>query len=376
MTRSAKRPDSREQTPTSRMSASKRGGADERVDERKPPLTVIQVGMGMWGRFWAAELRKHPAVSRTVAYVDVVPEMLALLRKEQGTKDTACFESLQDALAATDAEAVLITAALPGHVPVALEALAAGKHVLVEKPFAPSVAEAKSVIEAARQANRTVAVSQNYRFFPAPRAVAELVATRALGELGAVSVAFRKGEIDEDPRSHRHYFLPDPLLLDMSIHHFDLMRYVLGQEPTRVYTVPRDPVWSHFVGSAAAVATIEFDGGTVVDYQGSWASTAEPTAWAGEWVMECERGSIRWTSRGDWSSDADYVEVRPVGGEPERLELDPMVRVDRAGSMEHFWTSIREGRAPGTSGEGNLGTLALALAAIESASTRTPLHLS
>nr|WP_210479284.1 Gfo/Idh/MocA family oxidoreductase [Naasia sp. SYSU D00948] len=344
-------------------------------EERTPPLRIIHVGMGMWGRFWAAELRKHPEIATTVAYVDVVPEMLALLRDELPIEEAACFPSLQDALAASDAEAVLVTTALPGHVPVALEALEAGLHVLVEKPFAPSVAEARSVVSAAKRADRVLMVSQNYRFFPAPRVVADLVAKRTLGEVGPVSVAFRKGEIAEDPQKHRHYFLPDPLLLDMSIHHFDLMRFVLGQEPTRVHTVTRDPVWSHFVGAAAAVATIEFTGGIVVDYQGSWVSTAPPTAWAGEWVMECERGSIAWTSRGDWTSTADSVVVHPVGGEPKALELPSLTRIDRAGSMEEFWRSIRERRAPLTSGEGNLGTLALALGSIESATTRQPLHL-
>jgi predicted dehydrogenase len=91
--------------------------------------------------------------------------------------------------------------------------------------------------------------------------------------------------------------------------------------------------------------------------------------------MECEHGVLRWTSRGDWSAEADSVVVTRNGGQPEELELPPMRRVDRAGSTEEFWTAIREGRAPDSSGEANLGTLQLALSAIASASARAPLQL-
>ncbi|WP_210509111.1 Gfo/Idh/MocA family protein [Naasia sp. SYSU D00057] len=341
-----------------------------------PPLKVVQVGLGGWGRSWADEMLRQPEVCRTVGYVDVVPEMLAALRKELPVDAAACFPTLAEALAATDAEAVLVTTALPGHAPVAIEALEAGRHVLVEKPFAPDLADARAMVDAARRAGRVLMVSQNYRFFPAPQVVAGLIARRELGALGAVSLSFRRNDNTADPRHHRHYFLPDALLLDMSIHHFDLMRFVLGQEPTRVYTVARDPRWSHFVGPASAVATIDFDGGTVVDYRGSWVSTAPETAWAGEWVMECERGVIRWTSRQDWTDSADSVTVQPFGGgEPRSLPLPKLSRIDRAGSMEEFWSAVREGRAPLTSGEANLPTLALALGAIESSSTCQPVRL-
>ena len=61
------------------------------------------------------------------------------------------FTSLAAAIEAVDAEAVLVTANLPGHVPLALEALRAGKHVLLEKPFAPSLDEARKVVELAEE---------------------------------------------------------------------------------------------------------------------------------------------------------------------------------------------------------------------------------
>ena len=56
------------------------------------------------------------------------------------------YGSVAEGLAATPSDAVLVTTLLPGHVPVARAALEAGKHVLVEKPFAPTVTEARELV--------------------------------------------------------------------------------------------------------------------------------------------------------------------------------------------------------------------------------------
>ena len=198
------------------------------------PLRVVQVGMGGWGRSWAKLLARQGDGVQPVAYVDVQPAMLHQLQTELGVSADACFPSLHAALAATDAEAVLVTTALAGHVPVVLQALAAGKHVLVEKPFAPSVAAAQQAVDLATAQQRVLMVSQNYRFYPAAQTVATLIREGSLGPVGAVSVQFRKYANTAPPGAHEHYTLRHPLLLDMAIHHFDLMRFVLHQEPATI----------------------------------------------------------------------------------------------------------------------------------------------
>ncbi len=105
------------------------------------------------------------------------------------------------------------------------------------------------------------------------------------------------------------------LLVDMSIHHFDLMRMLLGKEPTRIMAQTWNPSWSNFVDAPTGSALISFAGGAVVTYSGSWVSTAPQTNWAGEWHIECEHGEIIATSRGE---KPDYVAIRPLG---KRLTL-------------------------------------------------------
>lgn len=336
------------------------------------PLRLIQVGMGGWGRDWASRVLPGFAQIEPVGWVDLSPALLEQVQAQLGVPAARCFLSLEQALAAVEADAVLITAALPGHVPVALAALAAGKHVLVEKPFAPSVAEAQQVVAAAEQAQRVLMVSQNYRHYPAARAVADLIGAQTLGPVSAVRVEFRKYANTQPRGSNRHYEISHPLLLDMAIHHFDLLRLVLHQEPTSVYCHAWNPPWSNFRDPAAAVATIAFDRGAVVEYRGSWVSTAPDTPWAGSWRIECEGGEISWASRDDWMPDAralnaDAVSVRPRGKRARHLALPALEHVDRAGSLAAFAQAIRSGQEPETSGRRNVPTLALTFAAIASA---------
>ncbi len=337
-------------------------------------LRVIQVGLGGWGRDWAALLATDPELVDVVGYVDTVPAMLELLHAT-GVDPTLGHPSLAEAVAVTDADAVIVTTALGGHLPVAREAIAAGLHVLVEKPFGPTAEETEEVVEAAEAAGVVLMVSQNYRYFPAARAAAELVRGGTLGAVDSVDVAFRKWANDPTPVVTAHHSLRHPLLVDMSIHHFDLMRYVLGQEPTDVSCRAWNPPWSVFTDPAEASATIAFDGGAVATYRGSWASTGRPTLWAGAWTIELEGGIIRWTGRDDRGTDADSVTVVPRGGRAQPLTLDPMPRHDRLGSVAEFDRAIRDGSAPLTSGRDNLGSLRFMAAVIEAADSGRPVRL-
>lgn len=337
---------------------------------RHAPVSVIHVGMGGWGRSWAQELLRYPELSGTVAYVDVIPEMLEPLCDDLGVPVERCFPTLDAAMEATAAEAVLVTTALPGHAEVAVEALEAGKHVLVEKPMASSLEQGRQMVDAAERAGKTLMVSQQYRFYPAVQTAAGLVRDRVLGTVGAASVNFRKHETG--PEHARHYALHDPLLLDMSIHHFDLMRYVLGREPIAVTCRSWNTPWAQFAESASATATVEFEGGIMVEYNGSWVSTAPSTLWAGQWVIECEDGVIEFTSRADDTIEADRVVLRRFGERPEVVQLPPISYFDRAGSMAEFQLALRHGRPPLNNGASNLGSLALTFGAIEAAANGRP----
>jgi len=348
--------------------------AKRKEKESTMAIRLVQVGMGSWGENWGTHVIQQSGDVELVACVDLDAGMLEQARQLLNLPAERCFLTLESALASVEADAVLITANLPAHVPVALESLNGGKHVLLEKPFAPTVAEAQQVVETAAQRSRVLMISQNYRFFPAVRAVAALVREGTLGSIGTVSIDFRRYKNTAVPEGQPYYQVWQPLLVDMAIHHFDLMRVVLGQEPSQITCQAWNPPWSKFVDPAAAAATITFDGGAVVNYLGSWVSPGPKTCWSGEWHLECTRGEIVWTSRDDTASD--HVIVRPLGKRARRVKLPEISLTDRRGSLQAFVQAVRTGQEPECSGRDNLHSLALMCAAVESATSRLCIALT
>lgn len=339
-------------------------------------LRLIHIGVGGWGLNWEQNvLPKVDSIER-VAAVDADASILKELQNEVGIPAELCFSSLQDALAKVEADAVLVTVPLRWHIPVALEALRSGLHALVEKPFAPTIAEAQEAIAVAAEAGKTLAVSQNYRFFAAPRAVAEIVKSGELGAVGSASIDFRR-HVTASAGGHRHFTLPDPLLVDMAIHHFDLARLIFGQDPVNVTCRTWNPVWSPFSDDAAGTAVIEYDGGARASWRGSWVSPGPETNWAGEWRVEFEKGEVVWTSRsntGDQSSDS--VVVRETGKPDRKLKLTELAQYGRRGSLDAFARAIEAGLEPENSARRNLPSLATAYAAVESARILDTVELS
>ena len=170
-------------------------------------MRLIHTGFGGWGLDWARIVRDTPEVV-VVAVSDPNPAALAAAAARYSLPEHARFATLEHALNETEADAVLITAAAGAHAPLALCALAAGKDVLVEKPFALTLADAQAVVGAAAARSRVLMVSQNYRFFPAPWAVRDLVAEGAIGELGSAYTDFRVNMARRLPAGHPYFALP------------------------------------------------------------------------------------------------------------------------------------------------------------------------
>ena len=309
-----------------------------------------------------------------VACVDARPEALEAACDAGVITARQCYPSIGDAIEDQKTDAVLVTTDGAQHGDVVRAALRARKHVLVEKPFVESMAEARELVDQAAALNRTLMVSQNYRFFPAVRAAQRIVKGQELGQLLHVDIDFRRFAHVSHRLHWRH-----PLLLDMGIHHFDLMRAVLGREPRTVDCRACNPPWCGYSDPPEAAAIVDFGDGVTVSYRGSWLHPERPTAWAGEWLMEFEQGTVTWTSRGDRSglrsAEGDAVSVYRHGTVPDRIALPHLELFDRAGALDAFTRALAAGTTPESTAGENLGSLALALGAIRSAECREPVQL-
>lgn len=338
------------------------------------PVRIVQVGLGRWGLNWAHTIVTRVAGIEAVGWVEADTKSLARAQAILNVPANRCFTSLSAALHDIDTDAVLITANVDAHAPLAEIAIAAGKHVLVEKPFTSTVDQARHLVDLADERGFVLMVSQNFRFFPAAAVAARLVREQVLGPVHSVNIDFRRfADYGPNDEGRIHYALRQPLLEELSIHHFDLMRMVLGQEPRQIYCCAWNPSGSKFREAPVGTATINFDGGAVVNYRGSWISAGKETAYGGEWHMECAEGEIAWTCRGDRdvSLNGERVMICRLQQAPAPVELLSTQYFGRTGALAAFAHTIENGSEPPflSSGRNNIGSLVLMHAAIESAVT-------
>ncbi|MGH2354681.1 MAG: Gfo/Idh/MocA family protein [Chloroflexota bacterium] len=145
------------------------------------PVHVGIAGLGRsgWG-IHARTIQGMPERFRVVAAMDALPERQEEARRALGCRAHADFEALL-----RDDEVEVVVVSMPNrlHAEYAQRALAAGRHVVVEKPFALTAAEADRTIEAARRAGKVVVPFQNRRYEPHFQQVQAVVASGVLGEL-------------------------------------------------------------------------------------------------------------------------------------------------------------------------------------------------
>jgi len=185
---------------------------------------VAIVGCGLIGR----KRLQAMGAERLVACADVDLDRARALA--DGRAGVTVTDRWQDVVAHPSARMVIVATTNDALTPVASAALDAGKHVLVEKPAARSVAEIDRLIGASRRANRLVHVGFNHRFHPALQQARQIVDSGTLGPL-----MFMRGRYGHGGRvGYDREWRADPArsgggeLIDQGVHMIDLSRWFLG----------------------------------------------------------------------------------------------------------------------------------------------------
>ncbi len=334
-------------------------------------LRVVHVGVGLWGRSWAELIAGAPGYRlRRSRRRGRAGRAWA----EQGLRVPA-FRDLGRALRATAADVVVLASPPATHRPLAELALAEGCHVIVEKPLALTISDAAAIADAAGRAGLHAMVSQNYRFRRQSRALRDLVHGRALGPLLGIRISCRR-DLRDAWISRRDWRgrMPHPYLLDMAIHHVDMLRMITGAEVVEVdarsWRVPDAP----FKHDPTVEALLTLDDGTPVAYEGTWAEPLSQTSWNGDWELLGVRGRATWSGGVD---DALRGTVR-FGRHHEparRVKLPALRAVDRLGVLAELRRAVATGEQPECSAADNLRSLALIMALARSTEQRRPVRV-
>lgn len=326
--------------------------AFRRVESTGAPLRVLQVGAGGMGRAWLATDAANPDVE-LVGIVDLDLDAARAGAETYGDPSIPVSTDLAALIAEVQPEAILDITVPVAHHPVTTDSLFLGLPVLGEKPAAQTVAEALSLAAAAEVTGELFMVSQSRRYNDQLARFKQQAGV--LGDIGLVTTEFAKAPHFGGFREQ----MDNVLLLDMAIHPFDSVRYLLDRDPVAVYCESFNPSWSWYRGDAAASAIFEFEGGIRYVYTGSWCAPGLETSWNGSWRVSGAEGSALWN--GD---DQPIVEIE--GQAAVDLETLPGVGAEIAGSLAAFVSALRTGVSPDGEVHGNVMSLAMVEAAIES----------
>jgi predicted dehydrogenase/acetyltransferase-like isoleucine patch superfamily enzyme len=315
------------------------------------------VGCGYWGRNLVrnfAELAALGAVS------DREPGTAAAAAEAYGVPALSVDEAFESA----ELDAVVIAAPAAQHYELASKALAAGKHVYVEKPLALDVSEAQSLCEQADAVGRTLMVGHLLQYHPAFLKVKQLVDEGVLGRLQYLySNRLNLGRIRRE----------EDILWSFAPHDISMILSIVKQEPDAVSAVGAP----YLHKSIADVTTthLSFPGGERGHVFVSWLHPFKEQ----KLVVVGDRGMVTFDDGQPWSQKVqiyrhriDWKEGQPqvVKAEPEPIPLEAVepLRVE----CEHFLDCVATGSRPRTDGYEGLRVLRVLTAAGESMAAGRP----
>lgn len=188
---------------------------------------IAIVGFGAMGQMHA---KCYQAINkaRIVAIVDAHPEYAQNFQEKLGM-NYKVYPSLKDLFANEEVDVVDICLPTDMHVPVGLEAIAAGKHVFCEKPFAPSAEEGKKLVEAARRKKRYLMVGHCIRFWPEYQYLENVIKEKKFGKLLSLSMV----RLGSRPLYSKGNWLQNTkrsggAIMDLHIHDTDFAQHLFG----------------------------------------------------------------------------------------------------------------------------------------------------
>ncbi len=311
-------------------------------------LGVAVVGAGFWGRNHARNLREL-AETQLIAVCDRDEAKAKAVAELFGVE---AYGDSRRLLKRSDIEAVTVCTWSTNLAKETLRALKAGKHVLVEKPMANNLQEAKRIVDLARRNQLTLMTGFLMRFIPGVQRIKEAIGKGEIGKL----VYCTARRVSQWPER-----IGDVgVVKDLAIHDIDITRYLSDSDPVQVYAKAGSFRHRKFEDHAQILLT--FKGGTTAFIEANWLTPykiRKLTVTGSEAIMTLDYITQEITIETAGQTLAPRYEVK----EPLKLEL------------QHFANSILNNKEPIVTGSDGLKALQIADAALISAQKGTAIKL-
>jgi predicted dehydrogenase len=326
------------------------------------PIRIAQVGYGYWGPNLARNFAQLPDAELTYV-VDANPAARATAQRLYNCKTVATIE---EALADPQVDALVLATPARTHHDLALAALTAGKHLLIEKPLAMSVAEGRSIVAMAAQQKRVLMVGHVFEYNPAVHYIKRAIDGGELGDLYYLySRRVNLGRVQSDINA----------LWSIAPHDISIAIHLLGQAPEAVSC--QGAACLNGQVEDVIFLTLYFPGNVLCHIHVSWldpSKTRELTVVGSQKMIVYDdvatEGKVRIYDKGAFrKGDPIYGEFQYKLHSGDiwipRIDMQEPLRLECA----HFVDCIRTGQRPLTDGENGLRVVSVLEAGQKSLNT-------
>lgn len=331
-------------------------------------IRVGLIGAGRIGELHIEHLARNiPEVELTTICSLNLSNLKSIAEQYNVPKVTTDYNTL---LADPQIDAVLITASTNTHVEMSQAAAKAGKHIFCEKPISLDLEQIDETLAIVEKAGVKFQVGFNRRFDASFKRVREAVASGEIGEPHIMRISSR----DPAPPPIEYVKVSGGIFLDMTIHDFDMARYLIGDEVVEVYAaggVRVDPKIGEAGDIDTTVITLRFQNGVIGTIDNSR-----------EAVYGYDQRVEVFGSKGMVTAANPLTDtVTFSGSDGSRAASPPYFFVERYKSaflseLQAFFTCIQEDTLPAVTGADGRAPVVIGFAALKSLRENRPVRLS
>ena len=331
-------------------------------------LKLGVIGTGRIGKVHISTLVQNVSQAEVVAIADTNPDSANEVARAFGIANV--YSDYKDVINNPEVEAVVICSPTDTHAQYIVEVAKAGKHIFCEKPVDLSLKVIQGALEAVKKAGVKLMVGFNRRFDPNFLKIKQLVEEGKIGDPHILKITSR----DPAPPPAEYSAVSGGMFMDMTIHDFDMARYIVGSEVTEVYTnaaVLVDPEIGKAGDVDTAVITLTFANGAIGVIDNSRKA-----------VYGYDQRVEIFGSKGMVYADNNYPENHRYfaadgvhGSLPLNFFMERYLEA-YANEMKIFCQAVINGQPLPVSGDDGLKSVAIALAAKKSYLEHRPVKLS
>lgn len=335
-------------------------------------IKTLLCGLGWWGFNWLKNIKENNNYE-LVGVIDEKQDLINKAKKEYDFLKDSGFTNIDEAIKNTNPDAVVVVVSPTRHGDIIKTALDNNINILSEKPLAKDLDEAKSFLKLYKtKKNIKFIVNQNYRGRKGVALIKSLIESDFIGDIGYFIINHQQTVKIPGYRLE----MGSPILDDMSIHHFDLIRYLTNEDFYEIYSKEGSTKWSWFKGEPVFYSVIKMTNLISGIYCASWVAEGKIGNWNGNIQIFGSKGCIEYSDNDDVlfykkhkvneSLTGDYIKGEKIV--PPDIEFTELQY-----TLENFKKAFIDKTKCETDIDDNIKSFAAVLAARESIKNKKPI---